>query len=450
MTNEPVAPNTVPQGGPVMTGTAPEPPVEGDVRRDDAKADTAAVVAGTPASGSDKPWYLDPPKVAGVLAFVLSLSTVGERLWVRDQELVQQRLQQLREVTVSLADIQGEYLEALTKAPSNIYALGVATNTKRQMHLQTAAALLDYPDVHRQASSHIFGALAAEVMSDGRYEAAKTYFEEALKAPGADDSMKPLLFRALAQLHRLPNTSFANADIARQYFEQALGMFDKRLDDTGHVLWAETVLTAANSEITFGDLARGKALAQQARERLARCRVLSPVRTQLERLADAFERGEQYSQTQDGALQPTPAVQGPPPQPPSPQQPPLQQQPQPQPSTGGPQGSQTTRSAAIEVWAPIPGQISGVEMDVYVDGKQVGRLSNGDNAPRQLQVADLSPGIHKFAYARMNAYFIDPVKGRSLTASGFACAGLFELAADRNAFKVNVGSGPNGMMCTLQ
>jgi hypothetical protein len=395
---------------------------------------------------ADKPWYGDPSKVVGVLGFVLSLGTLGERLWVREQEQTQQRLQQLREVTATLADIQGEYLEALAKAPANIYALGVAKNTKRQMHLQTAAALLAYPGVRQQASAQIFGALGAEFMSDGRHGQGRAYFLDALSAPGADDTTKPFFLRALGQLYRVPNTGFTNVDTARDYFKQAQTLQAARLDDAGHLSWAETVLTEASLEVTYGDHARAKMLAEQAKARISKCRSLSPLRAQLERLATAFERGEQFSQTQDAALpQPTPAPN------PAPQVPPPAADPTASPATR-PSSSQPvppTVASAIQVWAPISGQISGVEMDIHVDGRQVGRVSNLDDR-RELPLPRLAAGFHNFSFVNMSAYLVNPSGGRTLTGSGFACSGFFQLSASQSVLKANVGTGPNGLMCTLQ
>src|SRR5829696_618532 len=141
-----------------------------------------------PAAANTNRWYRDPSKVVGVLGFVLALSTLGERMWVREQEQNNQHLQQLREVTGKLADIQVEYLEILSKAPPNTYALGVAKNTKRQMYLQTAAALLKYPAVKKNASPQIFGALGVEMSNDGRFEAARDFYIDALAATGMDDA----------------------------------------------------------------------------------------------------------------------------------------------------------------------------------------------------------------------------------------------------------------------
>jgi hypothetical protein len=187
-------------------------------------------------------WYKDPSKVVGVLGFVLALSTLGERMWVREQEQNRERLQQLRDVTSTLADIQVEYLEVLSKAPPNTYALGVAKNTKRQMYLQTAAALLEYRAVRQQASPQILASLGAEMTNDGRYEEARNFFRDALAAPGVDYAVRPYLLRSLGQLYRIPNTTFADVDLARDYFQQSLTELDKRVDDTGHLAWAETVL----------------------------------------------------------------------------------------------------------------------------------------------------------------------------------------------------------------
>ena len=387
-----------------------------------------------PPKTNERAWYRDPPKIVGVLGFILALGTLGERFWVREQEQTLQRLQQLREVTSGLADIQSEYLEALADGPSNIYALGVAKNTKRQMYLQTAAALLSYPAVKQQASAQIFAALGGEAMSDGRYEAAKTYFDAALNAPGADEATRPYLLRSLGLLYRIPNTQFAHINTARDYFGQARKLLEKRLDDTGHLAWAETVLTEASLEVTYDDRVRAKALASQAIERIKKVRSLSPLRTQLEHLAAAYERGEQYSQTMDGTLQ----------QPPATQDASLQQ------SHSVPAVRDESESgAAIEIWDPIAGQLSGAEMEVSIDGKVVGHLSNL-SAKRHLDLPGLSSGVHKFTFTNLKAYFIDPAKGPSMTGGGFSCAGLFELVPQKGILKVNVGSGPNGMMCTLQ
>jgi hypothetical protein len=49
----------------------------------------------------------------------------------------------------------------------------------------------------------------------------------------------------------------------------------------------------------------------------------------------------------------------------------------------------------------------------------------------------------------MKAYFIDPSKGPSMTGGGFSCGGLFEVFTSSAVLKINVGSGPNGVMCAL-
>jgi hypothetical protein len=413
-----------------VTNPEPRSHADGDVQPGDAPAVTV-----TP-----KRWYQDPSKVVGVLGFLLALGTLGERMWVRQQEQTLQRLQQLRDVTSALADIQYEYLDALAAAPSNVYAIGVAKNTKRQMYLQTAAALLTNADVKAQASAQIFVALSAEMMSDGRYEDARTYLALALSAPGADEATKPYLLRSLGQLYRVPDVATTDIDASRDYFRQSLAIFDKRTDDAGLLMAAETVLTEASLEVAYGDLARTKVLTGQAKERLGKVRTLSPLKTQLERLASAFERGEQYQQTQHGGLQQSTAP-----------------------------GSEIDHPAAaanmavlpvdfrndktsptfIEIWSPVTGQLSGAEMDVSVDGRPVGHLSNlaGKN---EFRLGDLSAGVHTFAFTNMKVYFIDPAKGASKTAEGFGCGGIFQVAAARTVLKVNIGSGQLGVMCTLQ
>jgi hypothetical protein len=393
--------------------------------------DSPQAVAKPVAKREDTPWYRDPSKVAGVLAFVLSLGTLGERFWVRAQEQTQQKLQQLREVTGHLADIQSEYLTALAASPSNIYALGVAKNTKRQMYLQTAAALLDDDAVRQQASAQIFAALASEVMSDGRYKPAEVYFQNALHVLAADDeATRPFILRSLGQLHRIPDTGFADPKRSSEYFAQALAIFDKRHDDTGHLSWAETILSEANLEVTFGDPAKAKELANRALARLKNVHALSPNRTQLERLAEAFGRGEQFAQTHEGAA------------------------PKPAPSDARPRLAETTPgqpagNATVEIWPPIPGQISGAEIDLSIDGVTVGPLSNL-TTKRQLALASLSPGVHKFTFANVRAYFVDPSKGTSLANAGFSCGGLFESPAPGGVLRANIGSGPVGVLCALQ
>jgi len=390
----------------------------------------AATVHAAPTARTS--WYTDPSKLVGVLGFVLALGTLGERMWVRDQEQTLQRLQQLREVTSALADIQVEYLQALAEAPSNIYALGVAKNTKRQMYLQTAAALLKYDKVKRETSSQVLAALGGEVMNDGRYEAAMAYLTDALQAPGAEEATRPYLLRSLGHLYRIPNTRFVNVATSRDYFDQALEIFDKRPDDTGHLAWAETVLTEASVEVTYGDRERAKNLASRAAERLAKVRSVSPLKAQLERLAAGFARGEQFAQTQTASVQqPLPTHENPPSDAPS------------------PVAADSTVTAVIEIWTPIPGQVSGVEMGVTVDGKDVGDLSNL-REERQLKVPPLSSGVHKFAFTNIKVYFIDPAKGPSMTVSGLSCEGLWELLPQRTRLKANVGSGPNGVMCSLK
>jgi hypothetical protein len=403
---------------------------------------TAAVKSPEPESGAgrehqpahdndiksqDKRWYQDPSKIVGVLGFLLALGTLGERMWVRQQEHTLQRLQQLRDATSALADIQYEYLDAIASAPSNLYAIGVAKNTKRQMYLQTAAALLTDADVKKQASAQIFAALGGEMMSDGRYEDAENYLTDALTAPGADEATQPYLLRSLAQLYRVPDIATTDIDASRDYFRQSLAILDKRTDDAGLLMAAETVLTEASLEVTYGDVARTRALTGQAKERLSKVRTLSPFKAQLERLASAFERGDQYSEAQQTALQPSANAAL---------------------LRSDFQAAEVTQTS-IEIWSPVTGQLSGAEMDVSVDGRPAGHLSNLAGKT-ELRLGELSTGTHTFAFTNMKVYFIDPAKGASMTGEGFGCGGIFQVSSPRTVLKLNIGSGQLGVMCTLQ
>ena len=401
-----------------------------------AEPQRAAPGVGVDSTARDnRPWYRDPPKLVGVLGFILALGTLGERFLVRENELTQRRLQELRDVTAKLADIQGEYMQALAAAPSNLYALGVAKNTKRQMYLQTADALLSHPGVKAEASSQILAALGSELMSDGRFDKAKVYFTEALTAPGADDATRPFLLRALGQLLAVPNTQSTDPVKSREYFSQAMALLDRRGDDTGRLSAVETVLTEANLEVTYGDPVKARALASDALIRLAKLRTVSPMRTQLEHIAYAMAQGEQFSQTQQNS-----------PQAPASSHPPASVQSLPAP---GSDVRTDLQPATIELWAPIQGQVSGVEMTVTVDDKPVGQLSNMKDS-RVMNIGRLAPGVHRFSFANGTAYLMDPARGPSPASQGFSCGGFFELRAGGVPLKANISVGPNGVMCALQ
>ena len=409
-------------------------------RAENVPANVEAVV---PLAPPTAPWYKDPPKLVGVLGFALALATLGERALVRSSELTAQRLQELRNVTGELADLQSEYLEALAANPQNIYQLGTAKNIKRQMLLQTADALLDHRSVKHQASAQVFGALASEAMSDGRFDLAKTYFEAALLAPGAAPSVKPFLLRSLGVLYRVPNTPLTDTTKAAGYFAQARSRLDTRSDDSAHLSWAETVLTEGNLEAMHGNVERAKELAGQAQRRIEKVKSLSPLKSQLVRWSTALGRGEQFGQTHDAALaQPVPPSVSD-----SPSAPAVTVQ-------RGPTGLSATGAASatgvsFELWAPVPGQMSGVEMTVQVDGKEVGQLSNLGST-RRLDVKGVSPGAHKLALWISNVYFIDPVSGPSPTAGGFRCDALFEVKTAAAPLKINVATGFNGLLCGAQ
>jgi hypothetical protein len=437
MTDRPTPPEKMAEAAPVAPPDLPQDPIGlGEAPRNESVR---------PVERVDRPWYTDPPKLVGVLGFALALATVGERLWVREQEVTSVRLQQLRDATTQLADIQTEYLEAVAAAPSNLYALGVAKNTKRQMYLQTAAALLEHAAVKRQTSSQVLAALGTEWMTDGRYDLARTYLTDALLAPGADEPIQPFLLRSLGGLYKLPNTGFANPKLSRDYYDRALALLDKRPDDTAHLTYAETLLAEASIDVIYGHMTSVKRLAGVARERLGRVRAVSPMKTQLERLAAAYERGEQYAQTQAATLQPQRVVPGEPlPSPVTSTTPPVGD------SVAAASSTNALLDATIEAWRLIPGQISGVEMDVLVDGQLIGQISNINGASPTLKLSKLSGGLHKFVFANMKAYFVDPVKGLTLSGSGFTCDGRFELSPGQPTLRANVGSGPNGMMCALR
>ncbi len=421
-----------------------EPMRQMEERRSQTTGNSPAVVeAVVPPAPPASPWYKDPPKLVGVLGFALALATLGERTLVRSSELTAQRLQELRNVMGDLADIQSDYLEALAANPQNIYQLGTAKNTKRQMLLQTADALLDYPSVKRQASAQIFGALASEALSDGRYDLAKTYFENALLAPGASPWVKPFLLRSLGILYRVPNTPVTDTTKAADYFAQARSLLDARSDDAAHLSWAETVLTEGNLEVMYGNVERAKELADQAQTRIEKVRSLSPQKTQLLRWSTALGRGEQFAQTQDAALaQPvSPGVTD------SASAPATTRQSGPIASSVA--GTASGARVSFELWAPVPGQLSGAEMTIHVDGKEVGQLSNLGKT-RRLDVTGVSPGAHKLELLISKVYFIDPVNGPSATGGGFRCDALFEAKTAATPLKINVATGFNGLLCGAQ
>lgn len=396
------------------------------------------------AKRDDKPWYHDAPKVVGVLGFVLSVATLGERYWVREGEALAERVQQLRDVTGDLADIQAEYLEVLSKPQAQQYALGVAMNTKRQMHLQTARALLADQAVKRQATAQILGTLASQVAADGRYEEAKAFFEDALKAPGMDVATKPYIQRSLAILYRTPNTSFFNVDMARSYFKDALATIEQRQDDTGLLVSAETILAEGGVEVTYGELGRAKELAAQARQRLGRVRGSSPMKSQLEQMATSLERGQQYGPSEITSAQPAAVA----PQADRAQQAQLAVETV---SVAPPQQNRAVGDASsivIRLWQLIPGQVSGAELELSIDGRNLGALSNLND--RLTLSVKLAAGTHQFALENLSAYAIDTTGGRTRVAQNVNCRGLFEIGASTTELRLNVGSGPNGLMCAIQ
>jgi len=366
-------------------------------------------------------WYKDVAKVIGVLGFVVSMFTVIERFWVRSEERTQARLEALRAVTGQLADVQAEYLEMVARAPANLYALGVAKNTKRQMLIQTANSLIADPDVRAQAGPVVFAELANEMSSDGRYEEARVMFEEALKLADNDLTTKVAVLRTLGGLYGVANTKFQDPGKSRDYFEQALGLLDRRNDDAGKLAWAETKLQQANMEIVYGAPGKAKSMASDAKSRIDQVRAASPLKTQLENIANAIMRGEQYGQTQESTK---------------------------------PVGSTTTSGpapgaavvAAIEMWAPIPGQVSGAEMVVAIDGASVGKLSNLQ-ANRTLQLPPLTTGIHRLSLSQIAAYYVDPVNGPRPSSAGMTCNTLFELQQGKSKLHLNVGGGAGGVLC---
>jgi hypothetical protein len=278
------------------------------------------------------------------------------------------------------------------------------------------------------------------MLGDGRYEQSRQYFTDALTAPGGDELLQPFLLRALGQLYATPNTQFANPDRARDYFQQALRLLEKRPDDTGHLTWAETRLNEANVELIYGDRVRAQALAHEAKERLVKVRSSSPLKTQLEGFVLAIERGEQVAQSQQSSPRAaTPGVS-------AVSQKTMSSEPA---NPTGATGREAVAQTVIEIWPTTPGQVSGVEMTISIDGRVVGAVSNL-KGNRELKVNALSPGVHAFTFADISAYFVDPVKEPTITANGFSCAGVFELRESKTVLKANVGSGPNGLMCVIQ
>ena len=117
------------------------------------------------------------------------------------------------------------------------------------------------------------------------------------------------------------------------------------------------------------------------------------------------------------------------------------------PATDG--ASPSPASVSLEIWAPVPGQMSGAEMTIHVDGAEVGALSNlGNN--RRLALTGVSPGAHKLALHIAKVYFMDPVKGPSLAGGPFRCDTLFEAKADSAPLRLNVANGFNGLVCAAQ
>jgi hypothetical protein len=88
-------------------------------------------------------------------------------------------------------------------------------------------------------------------------------------------------------------------------------------------------------------------------------------------------------------------------------------------------------------------------MMISIDDQSLGVVSNL-KGNRRLKGNALTPGIHTFAFTNIAAYFVDPTKGPTITASGLSCAGVFELRDPKTVLTANIASGLNGLMCVIQ
>jgi hypothetical protein len=100
--------------------------------------------------------------------------------------------------------------------------------------------------------------------------------------------------------------------------------------------------------------------------------------------------------------------------------------------------------------APIPGQVSGVSFDLYIDDNQLSAFSNLKGSPA-IDVGNLDEGAHTFRFENITGYFMDVALGPQVVpqASGLQCDGQFTVAHSKT-YQVVVWLDGSGLKCDLR
>jgi len=383
------------------------------------------------AAEKKRPWYKERSTLVALASLLVSLSGIAERYWVRAEEATEKQLQSVRDIMVSAAELQVEWSQVRMEGLTN-YNRGVAMNTKRQLLLQSARALLKSARVHYRTSANVHLALGYEMMSDGRYGDAETDFRYAITAATRDnDSMTQVLCkRTLGQLYGVRGTGLGSAATlqqrSRELFNEAATLLSNRTDDFGLKTLSETYLLQAQIEVAYGDVEFGKKQAVDAKQYIAKIHEANPVRKTLLAFADQLIAGK--VPTAETSVSPGEIV---------------ATAPSPAPAPAMPVATE------LEIWTPMPGSTTGATMRVVVDGRDVGELSNL-KTQRRIQIGRLSPGVHRFELTQVAFYFMGAGGAATIVASDLSCASEFSVPPAGVRRLWIQASNPTSVACGVQ
>lgn len=98
----------------------------------------------------------------------------------------------------------------------------------------------------------------------------------------------------------------------------------------------------------------------------------------------------------------------------------------------------------------IPGQLSGVKLDIYIDDTQIEGFNNLKGKPA-ISAGSLAEGTHMFRFENIVGYFMHPTNGPQVVpqASGMQCDGQFVVSRSRT-YQLVVWLDGSGLKCDLR
>ena len=253
-----------------------------------------------------KPWYQTASVVISLVA--LAVTSVFSFLSIRHQYVTsridetdraalerKRKLEDLRQLIVQITDLRNdEAQEQATLAQTNPAAFQQRSslrNGKRHVLLESADSIV--AELRQYLSPNIFTTLAFEHVMDGSWDAADTYYSNAIAAAKDDATRMPILL-GQALVYMTPGSNRHDMERGRQLVKRALSILAKRTDEYARQQRVQTLMNYAWMEMVNGNRRNTASLILQAKHELALMNTLNPARQQFASiLATSFDSNGQ-------------------------------------------------------------------------------------------------------------------------------------------------------------